>query len=212
MTLLHFVSIIFSSFTIGLSYVPLLRDFFLPFCDHYPTFSRTFVSKLNLYIMALIKFSALVSGVRNSLNGSTFAVNRGGAYFRNKTTPINRRLPFQMQRRAIFGAISSTWRTLTDNQRKSWVGLAGQQPYIDIFGDQRTLSGSNFFQKLNTNLSLLDLPIIEDAPEVKSVPGVTSLLLVADTSPETMNITAVFTGLTTGTKLLVYATGNISLG
>lgn len=102
--------------------------------------------------MAKIKWSALVSDVAKSLNGSTFARNRAGSYMRNKTTPVNPQTTFQMDNRLAFGAISAAWRNLTEEQRTSWNNDNLNFPYVDQFGDTKFLSGFSLYQKLNQNI------------------------------------------------------------
>lgn len=102
--------------------------------------------------MAKIKYSALVSDMRNKLNGSVMSANRYGSYIRNKVTPVNPQTSFQQNARALFGALSSDWRGLTDSQRASWISATKEFPFTDIFGDTKHLSGQSLFVKLNANL------------------------------------------------------------
>lgn len=162
--------------------------------------------------MAKVKFSALVSEMRNKLNGSVFSKNRAGNYLRNKTTPVNPQTGFQQARRSTFGSISSAWRGLTDSQRKSWIELAQQLVYTDIFGDTKVLSGSQLHQKLNTNIMLTGNPIIATAPVPVSVPfvGIVAATVTAGTPAFTVTVSP--GTVPAGFTLLVYATPLISPG
>lgn len=111
-----------------------------------------------------IKFSALVSDMRGKLNGSVASRNRGGSYLRNKTTPVNPQTPEQQAVRSNFGNISSQWRGLEEASRENFRQFAKEMPYIDIFGDQRYLSGSQMFQRTGINRSLVGEPPL-DNPE-----------------------------------------------
>lgn len=114
--------------------------------------------------MALIKFSALVSDMRNKLNGSVLAKNKGGNYMRNKTTPVNPQTAAQLAKRAAFGAFSSEFRGLGADNIAAWNAAAGDFPYFDIFGDSRTLSGSQLYVKLNNNLAQVSAPSLSFPP------------------------------------------------
>lgn len=120
--------------------------------------------------MAKIKYSALVSDMRNKLNGSVMSANRYGSYVRNKVTPVNPQTSFQQNARAIFGALSSEWRSLTEAQRKSWNQGTKDFPFTDIFGDTKHLSGQSLFVKLNANLDYLGQPRALTAPSAVSFP------------------------------------------
>lgn len=120
--------------------------------------------------MAKIKYSALVSDMRNSLNGSVLSKNRYGSYMRNKITPVNPQTVAQQNARAIFGNISKAWRGLAQIARNSWINGAKNFPFNDIFGDQKILSGQALFIKMNSNLEKLGLPRITNAPAPGDMP------------------------------------------
>lgn len=123
---------------------------------------------------ALIKYSALVSGMSGKLNGSVAARNKGGNYIRNKTTPVNPQSTFQQQARAMFGGVSSLFRSLTADKVNSWNAAAANFPYTNIFGDTSFLNGLQLFTKLNTNLSVVDTATLTTPP---SPEGAGSLVL-----------------------------------
>lgn len=120
--------------------------------------------------MAKIKFSALVSDMRNKLNGSVMSKNRYGSYVRNKVTPVNPQTNYQQAARQLLGSLSSQYRGLTQAQRLSWINGAGNFPFTDIFGDVRHLSGQTLFVKLNTNLVNAGAATIDTAPLPVGVP------------------------------------------
>lgn len=121
--------------------------------------------------MAKVKYSALVSDVRNKLNGSVLSKNRYGNYIRNKTNPDNPQTVFQQNQRSRFSSISSGWRDLTIEERDTWLAGAENYPFVDIFGDQKFLSGQALFNKLNNNLEKINQPRIVDLPAPVSIPG-----------------------------------------
>lgn len=120
--------------------------------------------------MAKIKYSALVSDMRNKLNGSVMSKNRYGSYVRNKVTPVNPQSSFQQNARQILGNLSSSFRALTLQQIQAWNEKAKDFPFTDIFGDIRHLTGQTLFVKLNANLEKLGLPRVNDAPDPVGFP------------------------------------------
>lgn len=120
--------------------------------------------------MALIKYSALVSGMSGKLNGSVAARNKGGNYLRNKTTPVNPQSSAQQFARAQFGGVSSLFRTLDDEAVNSWNSGAANFPYTNIFGDVSYLNGLQLFTKLNTNRAIAGETFLTNCPAAEG-PG-----------------------------------------
>lgn len=122
--------------------------------------------------MSKIKYSALVSDVRNKLNGSVLSKNRYGNYIRNKTTPVNPQTTAQQNARAQLAANAQAWAGLTESQRLSWAALAATLPFTDIFGDSKILAANSLYVKLNGNLNKIGEAAVSQAPEKVSVPAV----------------------------------------
>lgn len=165
--------------------------------------------------MAKVKFSALVSDMRNKLNGSVFSKNRYGSYLRNKITPVNPQSSYQLAQRANLSFLSSAWRTLTDQQREGWRTLAQTSPSTDIFGDSKILAGNAYFVALNLNLLGADSPIALTAPILVSVPVVVATNVALDANQQSNNdisLTIDPATIPAGFKLAVYATPSMSPG
>lgn len=165
--------------------------------------------------MALIKLTAFMDNISGKVNGSVFAKNRGGNYVRSKSKPVNPRTNAQMAVRALFGAIASAWRSLTENQRNSWNESAPQFPYINRLGDTKTLSGFALHQKLNRNMQLIGGNTLTVPPPVESPVGIKATNVAVDNTSEGQVITVKITpaeGIVEESMFLVYATGSISPG
>lgn len=165
--------------------------------------------------MAKIKYSALVSEMRNKLNGSVLSKNRYGSYVRNKVTPVNPQTSYQLNQRAILSSLSSAWRGLTQAQRDEWQEAANNQPITDIFGDTKILSGQAFFVSRNLNLVGSGTPLISAPGQPVNVPlvSISSMSVgvvagVLDAAEFTISPAAVPAGY----KLIVYATPGYSPG
>lgn len=162
-----------------------------------------------------IKWSALVGDVRNKLNGSVASKNRYGSYFRTKTTPVNPQTSYQQAARQILGNISSSWRALTESQRRSWDAGAVNFPFTDIFGDQLTLSGQALFIKLNSNLEKIGQPRIDTAPLPQGFDEValtSASVTLTSGSISAMELSLNLATVPAGYSLAVYATPPINPG
>lgn len=162
--------------------------------------------------MALVKFSALVSEMRNKLNGSVFSKNRAGNYLRNKVTPVNPQTTFQANVRGNFGNLSQNWRALTNDQRKAWDNAATNFPYTNIFGDVKYLSGFGLYMKLNNNLLQIPTAPITNPPTPAEIPLLLNDATVITLSPESIKVAVTPGTQPTGTQTLIYATPPIPAG
>ncbi len=162
--------------------------------------------------MAKVKFSALISDMRNKLNGSVFSKNRAGSYLRNKVTPSNPSTPDQALVRSILGTNSSTWRTLTELQRDAWIAAVESWLTTDVFGDTVTPSGFQLFNRLNGNIVNAGSPAISAPPAPVGISGATVLTAVPDISLSELICTTVPDPVPAGQVLIVEATAPLSAG
>lgn len=156
--------------------------------------------------MAKIKYSALVSDMRNKLNGSVMSKNRYGSYVRNKVTPTNPQTIQQVNARNRLATWSQAWRGLTQSQRNGWITGAGSFPVIDIFGDSKILAGNALYTQLNVNLALVGASSIDDLPTPVAIPAITALSVTAAEGTPALSIVFAPTPVPTDFKLLVEAT------
>jgi len=117
-----------------------------------------------------IKWGALVVDGRGKIGGHVASKNRGGAYLRTKVTPVNPSSFAQSVVRTIFGAISTTWSSLTAAQIASWNNAVSDFATTDIFGDLKKPSGKNLHQKLNQNLLLVGESALTTVPAKLALP------------------------------------------
>ena len=171
------------------------------------------------FIMLLVKWSgaAVVDG-RGKLGGTVFSKSRAGATARNKVTPINRRSTAQQLRRAVFGALSQAWRTLTQTQRNGWNALANTAfTSTNIFGDVVKKAGNALLIALNANLTLVEQNTIQDAPYVGDTAAPTyELQATADVSATQLFLAVKFDAgsetVPVDNYLAIYATPQLSPG
>lgn len=162
--------------------------------------------------MAKIKLSAIVSEMRGKLNGSVFSKNRGGAYVRTKVTPVNPQSLAQGLVRATLTNLSQAWRGLTEAQRLAWISAVSAFTSTDIFGDIKTPSGINLFNKLNLNLAAIGESPISTPPVPVSVGYFDTLSIVGDESASTLSATFTNIGASIDQTVIVEATPGVSAG
>lgn len=122
--------------------------------------------------MALLQFGSIVNAARNSIGGVTYSQNRGGAYSKTKPIPTQPRTAAQRNVRANFGTNAKLWSgTLTDSQRSAWTFFAQGNPYSNIFGQSKILSGMAMMMKLNQVLAQISVTAILTPPSDLSVPA-----------------------------------------
>ena len=159
-----------------------------------------------------VKYSALVSQMSGKLNGSVASFNRGGAYLRNKVTPVNPQTTFQQANRNKLTSFSQQWSALTDAERLSWNNSVTAWAKTDIFGDVRNPSGINLFVKINVRLATAGQAVLTTAPSPASAGSINSLTIVADESASTLVATFTASGVTASETIIVEACEQVSAG
>lgn len=115
-----------------------------------------------IILFALIKLSGIgITEASGKLGGNVFSRTKGGTVIRNRVVPNNPQTIAQQAVRAIFGAISSAWRALSEIERNAWNEVAIDYPYQNALGETKILSGKALFQKLNNNRLYAGLAIAD---------------------------------------------------
>lgn len=176
------------------------------------------IRALKFFTMALIKLSSIgITNLSGKAGGSVYAHNRGGNYIRNFVVPSNPKTALQAAARAAFGALSSAWRSLTQEARNAWKEAATSFPYINRLGEQKIMSGLNLYVSLNRNLGVIGQPSIDMPPIPQGVDGVASVEMTAQSSAAgvlaALNAPAVLQGNEEATTIYaVYATPPLAAG
>lgn len=162
--------------------------------------------------MAKVKFSALVSEMRNKLNGSVFSRNRGGQYLRTKVTPVNPSTGRQVAVRALLSTFSQGWRSLTQEQRDAWISATSQWTTTDVFGDSITPSGNALYVRLNVNIANGGGSPIAVPPQPVGVASLTDLSVSATAGTPSLSVTYAATPVPADTAMVIEASPNLSPG
>ncbi len=155
-----------------------------------------------------------VQEARGKNNGNVYSKNRFGAYVRTKVTPVNRRTSFQTAVRASFTAFSKSWgSTLTELQRQQWIAFASTNPFTNIFGERRFLTGHQAYIQINAAIANIGGTAIVVPPTNTATGSPGALALTATVaSSGTLSLATNEIGLPTGATLNIYATPQLSPG
>lgn len=161
--------------------------------------------------MAKIKFGAIVTDIRGSIDSVTYSRSRYGAYARKKVTPVNPATSAQTIARSAFGAASSLFRSLGAEVVDAWNQIAPDYSRSNIFGDNLPLSGSTLFTKLKTQLLAIGVTADPSPIAPVTVPEVAADEFVADISAQTLETTDL-SATDANQRIAVYATAPVSGG
>ena len=108
--------------------------------------------------------SIAFSGFRGTASEVTARQTGGRTVLSGRAQHSRVKTPKQSLRRANFAYISRQYRTLTQDQIAAWAALAAAHREAALIGDGAPLTGHNLFVCLNTNRSVLGVPLTKDAP------------------------------------------------
>ena len=94
--------------------------------------------------------SPIISRGSGKIAGLVISHNKGGMYLRAATIPTNPGTPQQVAVQGFLSQLNTDWEDLlTQAERDDWDVYATNTPLIDQFGDPRTVTGLNMFQRYN---------------------------------------------------------------
>ncbi len=104
--------------------------------------------------MAIVKFGAMVVGIRGLVEGMIFSANKSGPYVTGWHRSANPRTQFQTSQRAALARIPVLWRALTFGEQLAWNVFAGlpAQDRTNSLGEIFSASGFNWFSIVNIRL------------------------------------------------------------
>lgn len=136
--------------------------------------------------MAILK-SSLLSDIRGSIGGTTYARNKAGLYARNRSKPVNPNTENQSRVRAQFSVSSFGFSDLNADQVAAWNQFAQGYPAVNKLGDTYTPSGRQMYMLCNQNLQSVGEDTITVPPyEVPVVPSLNpsdGVILATTTGP-----------------------------
>lgn len=117
--------------------------------------------------MAIFKPGAIVGGISGSVGGATFVNSRGSSVLRKRKTRNGRRSQGSVNQSAILQNSITRWRNFSAENKTLWNNAASNATFANRLGQQRNLSGYQYFLKLQT-FYFSDFPpvYIVDPPNV----------------------------------------------
>lgn len=128
--------------------------------------------------MPKVKFTALVSDMKGKANGSVFASNNGGTYFRTNKTGGGRKSLAWAANKNDFANISGQWKSLTDEQKQAWKDARTLYPTTNAFGDVRIPTAYELYMRLNGVLSAAGLDLLTTPETPRSMPDAADIDIV----------------------------------
>ena len=120
---------------------------------------------------------ALPSIAFNEFKGSagdvTARVSKGRQVLSARSMHSSSKTPAQAVSRNRLAKISRSYKKLSDEQMKAWAVLAEKMKGISTFGSPAELTPHNAFVRINSNLQMVGMPLLNDAPAyINDVPEV----------------------------------------
>lgn len=162
--------------------------------------------------MAKLKFGAVISDARGSIEGVTFSKGRAGSFARRRVVPRAQVTAFNSAVRVRLANFARRWfGSLTAIQRTAWIALAVANPVTDVFGNTHILSGQQLYIRVNQLRAQAGLVALDVAPADQAVTGLITMIVTA-TAPATLSISFTVTPLSAGHRLYIFASPSLSPG
>lgn len=163
--------------------------------------------------MAKVKYGAMVTDARGSIDGVVYSKSQYGAYVRVKVSPKQPRSPAQLMARQILAAAAQAWGSvLTPEQRASWKVFASAHAVTDVFGNSQILSGIAMYTRVASVIAHAGGPQNSDVPATFSATPLATLAITISEATQAVTIAFTVTPLGAGEKLYIFATPRLLPG
>lgn len=119
--------------------------------------------------MALLKLGAFITQASGKVGGQSIVNGSQGTYLKNIGNISKVATPRQSVQRNITAEIMSTWRTLTDIERQTWIDQAGKWQFTNRVGEVKFYNAFQTFIYCNQGLAIINRPILKTAIPQSSV-------------------------------------------
>ena len=122
--------------------------------------------------MARIQLASNLDDARGKIGNIVYSKGRSVHTQRKRVKPTNPQTSYQNEVRTRFSAISSSWRTLEQDQILAWNEAAKQITNSNVFGGKYHPNGFTYYQKCNNLLLLLGYALQILPPTIKAAPKI----------------------------------------
>jgi len=105
-----------------------------------------------------------IGEIFGSIGGLTFQRNSSGKIIRGRPTVGKKSTSRQQRSHAVHNELLRGWQLLTNAQKDLWNTYGNTFVKINKFGQDKTLTGANWFESLNFFRQLLSLPLFTSPP------------------------------------------------
>lgn len=119
--------------------------------------------------MARIVYGGIITELTGSIGGFTFQRNRSGTIVRLRPTGQKKVSDIQTEKQALHTTILANWQGLSLANKTLWNDFASLHTKTNSFGQTKTLSGLNWYESINQNLTAISEANI-DTPPVFTLP------------------------------------------
>jgi len=120
--------------------------------------------------MARLLMGSIVTKAVGKIGGHCFRIKGTTQILGRNPNPFKNRAVNQNSAMNVIRTVFSDWKYLDTPQQNAWREIAIANPVPDRFGNPKTLSGREFFSRVNINSLLVGGPDVEAAAFVNTVP------------------------------------------
>src|SRR4030042_2559139 len=143
--------------------------------------------------MARITYGALVTEITGSIAGTTFQRNSSGAIGRQRAYSSANPSVLQSGNQVQLADLVTLWSTLSSADKNGWNAIAASYQHPTPWGNQKTLSGFQWFMCFNRQLLSVGQPVISAAGAYAIPPTPNAFLVLPDVSELVFQFSTAYT-------------------
>jgi len=130
--------------------------------------------------VAIIRPSGAVGAISGNLGGCNFVQGRNGPYVRRRIVRTDKKTALQLAQRNSFKSVRSLWRSLSEQERKTWNRAGENLRYLNRLGIPRKVKGNELFFQLNMVNERWDYPFFEEPPVLEKTQQFREVVFTVD--------------------------------
>lgn len=127
--------------------------------------------------MARIIYGPIITDIKGSIGGITFQKNGAGTIARLKPRKVKTNTQKQRDQQPRLKEVQRNWNELTLVNKILWNDFASVNNKIGLDGQEKKLTGYQWFLTINENLKLIDVNIIETPPVYEIINPINNIIL-----------------------------------